>query len=175
MTQAAPPSPSGEPRFALLREPTNQVSPKAVSMWRMIAVTELLATAVVLVVVWLLVPARPWWMVVLYIVVLLPLLAIAIWQPGIMNRIHRWEVTPGAVYTRSGWINTQQRIAPLSRVQTVDTKQGPLMRFYGLATVTITTASAAGAVEIQGLDADLARQVVAELTEITSADEGDAT
>lgn len=175
MTDAAPPVPAGGPRAALLREPANRVSPRAVAMWRMIAVAELVVTAAVLVVVWLLVPAHPWWLNVGFAIVLLPLLAIAIWQPDIRNRIHRWEITPGAVHTRSGWINTQQRIAPLSRVQTVDTRQGPLLRLYGLSTVTITTASAAGAVEIQGLDADLARQVVAELTEITSADEGDAT
>ncbi|QIX28813.1 PH domain-containing protein [Nocardioides sp. JQ2195] len=159
----------------MLREPAHQVSPRAVAMWRMIAVSELVGAVAVLVVVWLLVPSHPWWLVVLVVVVLLPLVAIAIWQPGIRNRIHRWEVTPGAVHTRSGWISTQQRIAPLSRVQTVDTRQGPLMRLYGLAAVTITTASAAGAVEIQGLDADVAARVVAELTEITSADEGDAT
>ncbi|KRF13923.1 hypothetical protein ASG90_14015 [Nocardioides sp. Soil797] len=175
MSDPVEPLPADKPRFALLREPANQVSPRAVTMWRTIAVTELVVAALVLGAVWLLVPAHPWWLVVICAVVLLPLAVVAIWQPGISNRIHRWEVTPGAVYTRSGWITTRQRIAPLSRVQTVDTRQGPLMRVYGLAAVTITTASAAGAVEIQGLDADVARRVVAELTEITSADEGDAT
>lgn len=163
------------PRAALLREPAHQVSPRAVSMWRTLALAQLAGVAVVLLVVWLLVPEHPWWMVLLYVGSLASDAAVALWMPPIRNRIHRWEVTPGAVYTRSGWITTTQRIAPLSRVQTVDTRQGPIMRLFGLASVTITTASAAGAITIEGLDFDVARRVVAELTEITSADEGDAT
>lgn len=163
------------PRSALLREPENQVSPRAVLMWRCIAIAELVAAAGVLLVVALLVPTHPWWLWVAYAVVLAPLAVIAIWMPGLRNRIHRWEVTPGAVYTRSGWIVTRQRIAPLSRVQTVDTRRGGLMRLFGLSAITVTTASAAGAITIDGLDQDVARRVVAELTEITAASEGDAT
>ncbi|KQZ75111.1 PH domain-containing protein [Nocardioides sp. Root151] len=160
---------------ALLREPAHQVSPRAVQMWRVIAVAELATTVVVLVVIAVLLPSRPWWLWVAYAVVLTPLAAIAIWMPGLRHRIHRWEVTPGAVYTRSGWVVTRQRIAPLSRVQTVDTRRGAIMRLFGLSAITVTTASAAGAITIEGLDQDVARRVVAELTEITAASEGDAT
>lgn len=160
---------------ALLREPANQVSPRAVQMWRVTAVAELVAVAAVLLLVAVLVPARPWWMWLSYAVVLLPLAAIAVWMPSVRNRIHRWEVTPGAVHTRSGWLTTKQRIAPLSRVQTVDTRRSALMRIFGLSAITVTTASSAGAITIEGLDRELAVRVVAELTEITAASEGDAT
>lgn len=162
-------------RVALLREPANQVSPRAVLMWRVTAVAELVVTAVGLLVLAVLVPAHPWWMWLGYVVVLLPLAAIAIWMPPVRNRIHRWEVTPGAVYTRSGWLTTRQRIAPLSRVQTVDTRRSAWMRLFGLSAITVTTASSAGDITIEGLDQDLARRVVAELTEITATSEGDAT
>ena len=57
-----------------------------------------------------------------------------------------------AVYTRSGWLVQERRIAPISRVQTVDTYRGPLDRLFGLANVTVTTASSAGAVRIVALD-----------------------
>src|SRR5262245_441459 len=30
-------------------------------------------------------------------------------------RVHRWEATPQAVYTQSGWFNQERRIAPVSR------------------------------------------------------------
>ena len=43
-------------------------------------------------------------------------------------RVHRWDVDPTAVYTRSGWWVQERRIAPISRVQTVDTYRGPLDR-----------------------------------------------
>lgn len=90
-------------------------------------------------------------------------------------RVHRWESTPDAVYTLSGWFNQEWRIAPVSRIQTVDTKRGPLQQMLGLATVTVTTASAAGPVEIEGLDTDTASRLVDELTTTTQATPGDAT
>jgi membrane protein YdbS with pleckstrin-like domain len=94
-------------------------------------------------------------------------------------RVHRWEIslTPGppAVYTRSGWITQERRIAPISRVQTVDTYRGPLDRLFGLANVTVTTASSAGAVRIEALDSEVADRVVAQLTDITAIGAEDAT
>lgn len=144
-------------------------------LWRTTEAVGLLLAIVVLAAIWIFVPSHPWWMLPLYAVLLAADIALAIWTPRLKWRTHRWEVTPGAVYTQTGWVTKKQRIAPLSRVQTVDTRRGPLMRLYGLSAVTITTASSAGAIEIIGLDEEVATRVVAELTEITSADEGDAT
>ena len=89
--------------------------------------------------------------------------------------VHRWEVTDEAVYTRVGWLTVESRVAPISRVQTVDTERGPLERFLGLATVTVTTASSAGAVRISALDLPVAEQTVTRLTEIAALHRGDAT
>lgn len=89
--------------------------------------------------------------------------------------LHRWEVTETAVYVRSGFLWQEWRVAPLSRVQTVDTLRGPLQQRFGLATVTVTTASARGAVRLRGLDAQLAAEVAERLTERTDAIPGDAT
>src|SRR4051794_41629800 len=58
--------------------------------------------------------------------------------------VHRWEAAPDAVYTQSGWFDQERRIAPVSRIQTVDTERGPLEQLFGLSSVTVTTASAAG-------------------------------
>ncbi|WP_163796689.1 PH domain-containing protein [Mycolicibacterium sediminis] len=90
-------------------------------------------------------------------------------------RVHRWEVDDLAVYTRTGWLIQERRIAPISRVQTVDTQRGPLDRMFGLATVTVTTASSAGAVRIVALDSDVADQVAARLTDVAAIGEQDAT
>ena len=70
--------------------------------------------------------------------------AYAVVMPSLRYRIHRWEVTSDAIFTRSGWLSREQRIAPLNRVQTVDSHQGALMRLFGLSSITVTTASAAG-------------------------------
>lgn len=90
-------------------------------------------------------------------------------------RVHRWDVDSTAVYTRSGWLVQERRIAPISRVQTVDTYRGPLDRVFGLANVTVTTASSAGAVRIIALDSDVADRVVGQLTDIAALGGEDAT
>ena len=90
-------------------------------------------------------------------------------------RVHRWDIGPQAVYTRSGWLVQERRIAPISRVQTVDTYRGPLDRLFGLANVTVTTASSAGAVRIVALDSDVADRIAAQLTDIAAIGEQDAT
>jgi uncharacterized protein len=90
-------------------------------------------------------------------------------------RVHRWEISPQAVYTRSGWLIQERRIAPISRVQTVDTYRGPLDRMFGLANIRVTTASSAGAVRIVALDVAVADRVVAQLTDIAAIGAEDAT
>lgn len=93
--------------------------------------------------------------------------AVAIVSPRIRYRVHRWEVTEDAVYARSGWLWQEWRAAPLTRVQTVDLARGPLQRPFGVATVTVTTASAKGAVRIDALDAEEAELLVQRLTVAT--------
>jgi membrane protein YdbS with pleckstrin-like domain len=113
-----------------------------------------------------------WWMpVVLGVVVLGAALAIPQWRYA----VHRWEVTDTAVYTQTGWWRRERRIAPMSRIQTVDYVEGAISRLFRLASVTATTASAAGALEIAGLDRDRARSLVDELTLKADAIPGDAT
>jgi uncharacterized protein len=90
-------------------------------------------------------------------------------------RVHRWEIGARAVYTRTGWLVQERRIAPISRVQTVDTYRGPLDRLFGLANVTVTTASSAGAVRIVALDSAVADRVVEQLTDIAAIGAEDAT
>jgi hypothetical protein len=102
-------------------------------------------------------------------------LAHLIVMPRWRYRVHRWEVAPQAVYTRSGWFHQESRIAPISRIQTVDSERGPLEQLFGLADVTVTTASAAGPLTIEGLDRATAERLVDELTTAAQATRGDAT
>ncbi|MDJ0392307.1 PH domain-containing protein [Rhodococcus sp. G-MC3] len=99
------------------------------------------------------------------------IVAVPLWR----YRVHRWEISDTAVYTLTGWFDQERRIAPISRIQTVDTERGPIDRMLGLSTVTVTTASSAGAVKITALDKDVADKTVAQLTEIAGRTLGDAT
>lgn len=115
-----------------------------------------------------------WLRVTLIVSIVLAVLQVVI-EPQWRYRVHRWEATGEAVVTRSGWFNQEWRIAPVSRIQTVDTKRGPLEQLLGLATVTVTTASAAGPLHIAGLGYEDAMRLVDELTATTQATPGDAT
>jgi uncharacterized protein len=96
-------------------------------------------------------------------------------MPQWRYNVHRWEVAPQAVYTRAGWLHQESRIAPISRIQTVDSERGPLAQLFGLADVTVTTASAAGPLTIEGLDRATAERLVDDLTTAAQATRGDAT
>ncbi|MCO1657445.1 PH domain-containing protein [Pseudonocardia humida] len=159
-----------------LRPPAHQVSPVAVRWWRLRALL-LLAVLLVPQVVAMIAfgfPAASWLIGAAAATAVL-VGAWAVLVPRLLFRIHRWEVTDEAVYTLSGWLVREWRIAPISRVQTVDTAHGPLQQLLGLATVTVTTASARGPVKISGLAADDATELARTLTETTQATPGDAT
>ncbi|MGX7827272.1 PH domain-containing protein [Actinokineospora sp. 24-640] len=158
-----------------LRAPVNLVSKRAVLQWTLRAG---MGWAVVLggLGIWFALAAdAPWWLgtglAVLGAVALVHVAVMPTWR----YRVHRWETTPAAVFTRSGWVNQEWRLAPVSRIQTVDTGRGPLQQVLRLATVTVTTASAAGPVKIEGLDEAVAARIVDELTATTQAVPGDAT
>jgi membrane protein YdbS with pleckstrin-like domain len=127
-------------------------------------------------VVWVVVRPGPAWLhlavaAVTVVLMLVHIGVIPIWR----YRVHRWEISPQAVFTRTGWLVQQRRIAPISRVQTVDTYRGPLDRLFKLANVTVTTASSAGAVHIVALDTTVADGVVEQLTDIAALGTEDAT
>lgn len=155
-----------------LRPPTNQLDHRSLAWWRtqlaVGVVPALLAVVALGVLVW------PAFFAVAIVLAVLGGMVIAL-LPAWWYRIHRWEVTDTAVYTRSGYFWQEWRVAPMSRIQTVDTLRGPLQQLFRLATVTVTTASARGAVQIKGLDAELAAQLADDLTRTTQATPGDAT
>jgi len=120
-------------------------------------------------------PTRPWLHAGAGVLTLAGLAVGTVVVPLWRYRVHRWEISPQAVYTRVGWLVQERRIAPISRVQTVDTHRGPLDRMFGLANVAITTASSAGEVRIAALDTAVADHVVAYLTDIAALGAEDAT
>ena len=158
-----------------LRPPRHAVDPRAIAWWRTTIALLFGAPVLVLAVLgFLITPARFWLLLPAAILVVLAVpLVLAL--PRWWYRLHRWEVTEAAVYTRSGYFWQEWRVAPMSRIQTVDTQRGPLEQRFGLATVTVTTASAKGALKIEGLDHEVAADLAERLTATTQATPGDAT
>jgi membrane protein YdbS with pleckstrin-like domain len=158
-----------------LVDPANPPSRKAPLVWAIGA-----AIPWVLIVlgqlVWFVIDHSRWWLnAVAAAGTVLGVIVFVFVVPFWRYRVHRWDISPQAVYTRTGWLTQERRIAPISRVQTVDTYRGPLDRLFGLANVTVTTASSAGAVRIVALDSDVAERIVAQLTDIAAIGGEDAT
>lgn len=175
------PSPGAAGRVApagarvALRPPLHRVERRATALWaaRAFALALPLAGALALThALWS--AARPWTGPLLVAAaVLLPLYAVV--MPICRYRVHRWESTEEAVFAAEGWIVRQWRIAPISRIQTVDTVRGPVEQLLGLATLVVTTASSSGAIAIRGLAPEVAGAAAERLTEITRRTPGDAT
>ena len=158
-----------------LRPPTHFVHPRAKLYWTVRAGVGWLGLLVVEAVVWVAASqATAAHAVVLAVTVVLAAVHLVV-MPRWRYRLHRWEATDEAVYTQRGWLRVERRIAPVSRVQTVDTERGPLEQVFGLTSVTITTASAAGPLTIEGLDRATADHLVDRVTAVTAAHPGDAT
>jgi uncharacterized protein len=158
-----------------LRPPNNPVDRRAIGWWTVnLVILFALPVATLVLLGALIAPARGWLLgpaLVIGVVGVLATLTLPRWW----FRVHRWEVTGTAVYTRTGFFRQEWRVAPLSRIQTVDTRRGPLEQRFGLATVVVTTASAKGAVTLPGLDRAVAEEVSERLTETTQSIPGDAT
>ena len=158
-----------------LRPPHHRVERSAILWWSLQALLVVVPAAVALGVAAALVPpARTWLLLALVVVLVLGAIYAAV-VPVWRYRVHRWEVTDEAVYTAAGWLNQEWRVAPMSRIQTVDTARGPLQQLLKLSSVTVTTASAAGPLTIAGLDHGVAVELVDQLTTATQANRGDAT
>lgn len=157
-----------------LRTPRHRVSRRTPWVW---AVTALVHDAIVVAVLvlvtgpwdWFTLPAWAWALIGVV------LAGYTVAMPLLRYATHRWETTPTAVYTQTGWLTLERRLAPMSRVQTVDLEEGLVSRLLGLANVRVTTASAAGHLSIQGLDRARAVRLVEELTRSAESVPGDAT
>jgi membrane protein YdbS with pleckstrin-like domain len=157
-----------------LRAPRERVSPRARLMW---TCTDLLRAVAVIVLLVLANGPWDWFDLPAWVIVLVGVLLVgfALVVPQWRYAVHRWEVTDTAVYTQTGWWARERRIAPMSRVQTVDHREGAISRLFGLATVRITTASSAGALTIEGLEQQRALEIVDDLTRMADSVAGDAT
>jgi membrane protein YdbS with pleckstrin-like domain len=165
---------TAQPMLPGLRVPANRVSRRAISYWTARAV---LGGVIVLLAetgIALASGFSPVWGYVIAVSFIAEAAHAAI-MPRWRYRVHRWEVTDQALYTRSGWFSVHWQIAPISRIQTIDSHRSFGERIFGLANVTATTASAAGPVRIHGLDRELADVLLDQLAVATGRTPGDAT
>ncbi len=158
--------------------PPNQLNPKIKSVWRIsdsiwIAVC-FLTCFVPFAIVAAVEPGAGWSFIVLALiavgfVVLLVVFVVVL--PPVRYARWRYELTRDYLEIARGIIWRKRTVIPFIRVQNTDTKQGPVLRAFGLSSVTVSTA--AGEHEIPGLgneEAELLRDRAAELARLARED-----
>ncbi len=151
--------------------PSNRIDERALSVWRLtgliisILILLISITATILLFSWL---GIQWWLAVLPIVLGLSFgILLTLLIPKVRYRRWRYQVSEGYVDFQHGILIIKRTLIPMARVQYVDTVQGPLLRRYGLASITISTAG--GSHEIPALAGEVAddlRDHIAQLAQV---------
>ncbi len=103
---------------------------------------------------------------VLPVLVVLALVVLSVGvMPGLRWRRWRYEIRTDEVDLQRGIFWVARTLVPLARIQHVDTRQGPLQRRFGLATVVFYTA--AGPNQIPELSTPVAADVRDRIAELT--------
>lgn len=150
-------------------EPSKSLDRRMVRVWRISEAIALVVVAVIAAAV--LAFYRPLWLVIVCAVLVALQLVSLLVLPQVRYRRWRYEVTTTDVLIRSGLIVVKTSVIPMVRVQHVETKQGPVLKANGLASVTVTTAGSS--FEIPGLatdEAEALRDQVAVLARIAQED-----
>ncbi|MFT8320207.1 MAG: PH domain-containing protein [Bacillus sp. (in: firmicutes)] len=139
----------------MLKQPENRLSKKGMKVWRLTglftSVFPLILCAAVITVTILLdwpilfsILSVAFFLICLYFFVgLLPTLRWKRW---------RYEIREDEIEIQHGVLVMKRTLVPMVRVQHVDTKQGPLLRKYELAAVSISTAATVHEIPILGME-----------------------
>ena len=157
--------------------PANQLNPKIKNVWRIndaIWLTVVFLCCFVPFAIAAAVEPEGWMFVVLAAVAALYVAGMVVWLvvlPPIRFMRWRYELSDDYLDIARGIVWRKRFVIPFIRVQNTDTRQGPILRAFGLASVTVATA--AGEHEIPGLDSQTAEQLrdkAAELARLAQED-----
>ena len=154
--------------------PSHRLDPRMLRVWYVSGVIAIVVVALVAVAAWLAVWAAGgdvlWVYLAAGVLEVICVVDLAV-SPRIQYTTWRYDVTPTDVDLYRGVFVKKRTLVPLVRVQHVQTKQGPILRAHGLASVTVSTAGES--FEIPGLaedEAERLRDRVAELARLAKED-----
>lgn len=141
---------------------TEQLAPKAVPYWRMYELITNLVSALVLGVLFFLDWRFDWYTWIGWVLIGLAVFFVlgAIWSiisPPLLYKSWRYDLDEEFLYLQFGiWERTEQ-VIPMSKIQAVAMRQGPIMRKYNVASLSIDTMGSNH--EIPALPKNIAEQV----------------
>ncbi|WP_449619637.1 PH domain-containing protein [Robertmurraya sp. Marseille-Q9965] len=144
----------------MLLQPQKRISERALTVWRITATIYSLfmlllcggIIALTMIFDW------PVWISVIAVIILLLESYFFIYLfPRIKWKRWRYEVREQELELQQGIFIVKRTLVPMIRVQHVDTRQGPILRKYDLATVTVSTAATTH--EIPALEVEEAEEM----------------
>lgn len=125
-------------------EPINRISEKGLRVWRIYGVFQTLIALLVGIgvgVINYLIESYIWLYIVTGALVLLVAYLLIYLFPKVRWKRWRYEVRDQEIELQHGLFVVKRTLVPMVRVQHVDTEQGPILRKYDLASITISTAA----------------------------------
>lgn len=125
-------------------QPKNQISRKGLTVWRLYGSISTLFIVLLVAGFWALTYFFDWpgWLYALYIgIVVLAAFMLIFLFPKIRWQRWRYEVREQEIELQHGLFIVRRTLVPMVRVQHVDTSQGPILRKYNLAEISISTAA----------------------------------
>lgn len=125
-------------------QPVNQISEQGLKVWRLYGIME---TGLLLLVgvgagIMTYIFEGPWWV---YAVAIAAVVLFAYFFIYLFPKVRwirwRYEVRESEIELQHGIFIVKRTLIPMVRVQHVDTSQGPILRKYNLAEITISTAA----------------------------------
>ena len=155
-------------------QPMYQIPPKARTVWRLYGVFQTLFLAVIAAGVIFLTVKFGWPQFILYIAIAIVLcvgiLSILVF-PNIRWNVWRYEVREQEIEIQSGLFVVTRTLIPMVRVQHVDTEQGPILKKYNLANISISSAATVHTIPmLLTEDADELRGKISELARVAEED-----
>ena len=151
--------------------PSNKLNPKIKKVWR---INSIILTCILSIIFFgafialhLLADINFLWILIPIAILIIRIIVNFIIYPNIKYSRWRYEVKDDEISIRKGIFFISSIVIPIVRVQFTDTSHGPILRAFGLATVSITTAG--GEQSIPGLsfeDADELRNKIANLAKM---------
>jgi len=126
------------------QQPSNQISRKGLTVWRLYGTIQSVIILVIAVGVGFLSYFFDWpvWIMIVVSVAVLLYAFLSIYLfPKIRWQRWRYEVREAEIELQHGLFIVNRTLIPMVRVQHVDTAEGPILRKYGLASITISTAA----------------------------------
>ena len=156
------------------QSPNERIAEDAIKAWRILAI--LLAIIPLLLTITLFVLAYSfsfsyWYGIGLLAITLVEVIITILIIPKLRWRRWRYQIYDQEIYIQHGILIVTRTLVPMIRVQHVDTKQGPILKKYRLASLTISTAATTH--EIPALLEDEAYALRDQISELARVEQDD--